>query len=215
MLRMIPGSLLEVPATLRMVLFRESAMKSVLSDVTAIPLRSLRELRARSSSAAVAAPPSPRDPAWPAPAIAESAADGVALTWDAAAAGSAKTRFGKAAFVRSAPARGSRARARAATPVAMTIAFVPEDWVELRSAADSVDADCPAANADASSLCVTPKTIRIPAANAQMPSNRRTSSPSIGMYRRFGFTCRRSGCVSSRPSYQRRARENQRIGSLR
>ncbi len=191
-LRMIPGSLLAGPATLRIVLFCESAMKIAPSDVTAIPLRSLSESGARSSCATVAAPPSPRDPASPTPAIAVSAVAGAAeVVCGATALPSAKTRFGAAAVVRSGPACGSRAKARTATPVAMMIAFA--------------GGDCPglAANASVGSLRATPNTTRIAAANAQMPSSRRTSSPSSGIYRRFGFTCRRSGCVASRPSYQR------------
>src|SRR5277367_191604 len=89
-LRMMDGSLVAAPATVRIVALPVSAMKSVPSGATAISLRIAKSVRARSSSAALAAPPSPIEPTVPTPAatIARSLA---ALA--GAAFGVARTRY--------------------------------------------------------------------------------------------------------------------------
>src|ERR1700723_419326 len=67
-LRMMDGSLVAAPATVRTVALPVSARKSVPSEATATSLRMLKSFRARSSSAALAAPPSPIEPTVPTPA---------------------------------------------------------------------------------------------------------------------------------------------------
>ena len=92
---------------LRMVSFKVSAMKTVPSGATAIPLRIASELSFRSNSAPEAAPPSPSEPAaaWPANRAivlpVESAAVGLFAAMDAFdAVARAKIRFPLSALAR-------------------------------------------------------------------------------------------------------------------